>query len=311
MRIVSLLPSATDITCVLGLRDQLVGRTHECDWPPGVESVPIMTRSVLEPSKMSSREIDTAVGASAHSGSSIYNLEHDALATARPELILTQELCDVCAVSYESVTAAARMMDIGPKVISLEPSSLEDIFSNINTIGALTDTEDRAREVVAELRGRLEAVRRAVQGRDRLSTVCVEWVDPIYDAGHWVPEQVDWAGGVELVGRQGMRSRSVTWDEVAEADPDVLVMMPCGFGVERSLQEAETLVRKPGWASLRAVQLDRVWAVDGAAFFDRPGPRTVRGVEVLAHILHGVGDIGENEAVRVRAMSGGKGRGDG
>lgn len=301
MRIVSLLPSATDITCVLGLRDQLVGRTHECDWPPGIESVPVMTRSVLEPSKMSSREIDAAVGASAHSGSSIYNLEHEALAAAKPDLILTQELCDVCAVSYESVTAAARMMDIGTKVISLEPSSLEDILSNIKTIGALTDTEDHAHQVVTELRARLQAVREAVHGRERLSTVCVEWVDPIYDAGHWVPEQVDWSGGIELVGRRGMPSRVVSWDEVAAADPDVVVMMPCGFGVERSLQEAQALLGKPGWASLRAVPAGRVWAVDGAAYFDRPGPRTVRGVEILAHILHGVGDIEREAAVRLSA----------
>lgn len=301
MRIVSLLPSATDITCVLGLRDQLVGRTHECDWPPGIESVPVMTRSVLEHSTKSSREIDTAVGASAHSGSSIYTLEHEALAAAKPDLILTQELCDVCAVSYESVTAAARTMDIGTTVVSLQPSCLEDIFSNVETVGALTESEDRAHRIVTELRARLQAVRKAVRGRERVSTVCVEWVDPIYDAGHWVPDQIDWSGGIELVGRRGMPSRVVAWDDVAAADPDVVVVMPCGFGVERSRREAQALLGTPDWASLRAARAGRVWAVDGAAYFDRPGPRTVRGVEILAHILHGVGDIERNEAVRSSA----------
>lgn len=296
MRIVSLLPSATDITCVLGLRDQLVGRTHECDWPPGIDSVAIMTRSALATSTMSSREIDRAVGASAHSGSSIYALEHEALAAARPDLILTQELCDVCAVSYEAVTAAARMMDIGPRVVSLEPSSLEDIFSNIRTVGALTGTEDQARSIVEELRNRLEDVREAVRDRERPTTACLEWLDPVYDAGHWVPEQVDWAGGTELIGRRRMRSRVVEWDAILGASPEVIVIMPCGFGVERSKEEAGRLLDRPGWSSLPAVRAGRVWVVDGAAYFDRPGPRTVRGVEVLAHILHGMGEVSPAEA---------------
>src|ERR1041384_2209960 len=181
MRIASLLPSATDLVCSLGLQDQLVGRTHECDWPPGIEDVPVLTRDVLDTSAMSSREIDEAVGSSAHSGSSIYALDHQALAAARPDLILTQELCEVCAVSYREVAAAARMMEVGPKVVSLEPGTLDEILSTVQTVGELTGTQESATGLIEESRARLARVRDAVAGLDPVPVVCVEWLEPLYD----------------------------------------------------------------------------------------------------------------------------------
>ena len=297
MRIVSLLPSATDIICALGLRDQLVGRTHECDWPPGIEDVLAVTRDTLDTASMSEREIDVAVGKSVHSGSSIYALDHDALAAAKPDLIVTQELCDVCAVSYSEVMRSARLMDIGQRVVSLEPHTIDEILENIELVGHLTGTEGAARDVIADARSRLQAVRDAVAGRDPVRTVCIEWLDPIYAAGHWVPEQVAVAGGEELIGWLGKPSRAVPWEDVVAAQPEVLVLLPCGLSIERSTADVASLRALPGWEHLPAVRSGRVWAVDGPAYYNRPGPRVIRGVEVLAHVLHGVGSVEDSESV--------------
>jgi iron complex transport system substrate-binding protein len=298
VRIVSLLPSATDMVCSLGLRDELVGRTHECDWPPGVEDVPVMTKDALESASMSSREIDQAVASSVHRGSSIYALDHEALAAAKPDLILTQELCDVCAVSYREVTAAARMLEAQSMVVSLEPRTLEEILSNVETVGELTDSTHRAKEIVEGSRERVEQVRHAVAGAETVPTVCIEWLDPIFDAGHWVPEQVAAAGGRELLGRAGEESRRREWHDVVAAEPEALILLPCGLDLQRARREASILESRPGWSDIPAVDAGRVWLVDGPAFFNRPGPRAIRGVEVLASVLHGVGSVGEGEAVR-------------
>jgi iron complex transport system substrate-binding protein len=299
MRIVSLLPSATDIVCALGLRDELVGRTHECDWPPGIEDVPTMTRDTLDTASMSEREIDVAVGRSVHSGSSIYVLDHEALAAAKPDLILTQELCEVCAVSYSEVMRSARLMDIGRRVVSLEPHTIGEILENIELVGRLTGTEAAAQDVVANARHRMDALRSAVAGREAVPTVCIEWLDPIYAAGHWVPEQVALAGGTELIGSLGKPSRPVAWDDVRDARPDALVLLPCGLSVDRASRDSAALRAQPGWAELPAIRGGRLWAVDGPAYFNRPGPRVIRGAEVLAHVLHGVGEIENSEAVRL------------
>lgn len=299
MRIVSLLPSATDIVCSLGLGDRLVGRTHECDWPPEIGDVPVMTRDVLDTASMSSREIDAAVGGSVHSGSSIYALDHDALAEAKPDLIITQELCEVCAVSYTEVARAARMMDAGPRVVSLEPHTIDDIFETVLLVGRLTGAEDAAARVVGNARDRLDAVRRSVAGRAVVRTFCVEWLDPLYAAGHWVPEQVAIAGGTEIAGSAGAHSRPVLWETVRAEAPDAVVLLPCGLPVARALAEAPALRELPGWDELPAVRDGRVWAVDGPAYFNRPGPRVVRGVEILAHVLHGVGTLEPGEGVRL------------
>lgn len=299
MRIVSLLPSATDIVCALGLREHLVGRTHECDWPAGVEDVPVMTRDVLDTSSMSEREIDAAVGRSVHSGSSIYALDHDALAAAKPDLIVTQELCEVCAVSYTEVMRSARMMDVGPRVVSLEPHTIDEVLENVELVGRIADADEAAREVVADARQRLDSLRRSLGDRRRVRTICIEWLDPFYAAGHWVPEQVAVAGGVEILGRPGEPSRPVAWEEVRAAEPEAIVLLPCGISIERTRSDAASLAALPAWSDVPAVREGRVWAVDGPSYFNRPGPRVVRGAEVLAHVLHGAGSIEPQEAIRI------------
>ncbi|MGH9198938.1 MAG: ABC transporter substrate-binding protein, partial [Acidimicrobiia bacterium] len=220
MRIVSLLPSATDIVCSLGLRDNLVGRTHECDWPLGplgIENVPVMTSNLLDLNSKggkSSREIDDAVGSHKHSGSSIYALDVDALRAADPDLILTQELCDVCAVSYDDVARAARLIEGSPTVVSLEPTSIDEIFENVTTVGRLTGTREAASDVVSNGRLRLQRLHDALRPKPPIRVFCVEWLDPIYASGHWVPEQVEIAGGIEVLGIAGRPSRTVSWEQV-------------------------------------------------------------------------------------------------
>lgn len=286
MRIVSLLPSATDIVCTLGLRDDLVGRTHECDWPPGIEEVPVMTSDTLATHEMSSGEIHEAIGGAVHSGSSVYALDGDALDGAKPDLILTQELCDVCAVSYTEVTEAARLLEGDVRVVSLEPRNVDDVLGHVELVGELCGVPGRAEEVTAELRGRLDRLREATSGLERPSVFSCEWLDPIFSAGHWVPEQVETAGGEEVLGPRGEPSREIGWDAAVEASPEALVLMPCGMSIDRTLAELGCLTERPGYSDLPAVRDGRVWAVDGSSFFNRPGPRLVRGAEILCGLLH-------------------------
>jgi iron complex transport system substrate-binding protein len=289
MRIVSLLPSATEIVFALGLGDELVGRTHECDYPPEVASVPVVT-SDAGPADGSSREIHDRVVRSVHGGSSIYRLDREALADARPDLILTQELCEVCAVGYREVGRAVRALKSGATVISLEPISIEGILNTVSTVGAMTEAEDEAVGLVEMLRERLADIEngvleRRLEGLEPPRVVCLEWLDPPFAAGHWVPEQVRRAGGWELLGRLGERSAQTTWEQVREVDPDQLLLMPCGFSAERAAEEW-TLAETPSWLrELRAVEDGEVYALDGSAYFSRPGPRVIDGVALLAEIF--------------------------
>ncbi|MEV7242861.1 cobalamin-binding protein [Streptomyces sp. NPDC093248] len=288
MRIVSLLPAATDIVAELGLADQLVGRTHECDWPPReVASVPVVTGADLDQDALTSREISDAVGGSAHSGSSLYTLDTEALAALRPDVILTQDLCDVCAVSYEKVSRVVRLLDADTRVLSLEPRTLDDVLDCLVTVGELLGVRERAEQKRAALQGRLDRVRGAVAGRARPRVAAIEWLDPLWPAGHWVPEQITTAGGEPLLAAPGEHTKPMTWEAVRAARPDVVLVLPCGFPPERTLREAELLTGLPGWSDLPAVRSRRVWVLDGPAYFNRPGPRVVRGAEVLAHVLHG------------------------
>ncbi|MFJ6782955.1 cobalamin-binding protein [Streptomyces yangpuensis] len=289
MRIVSLLPAATDIVADLGLASDLVGRTHECDWPPAaVASVPVVTRAEFAADELSSREISEAVGGAAHSGSSLYTLDTEALAALAPDVLLTQDLCDVCAVSYEGVSRAVRVMDTGPRVLSLEPKTLGDVLDCLVTVGDLLGVRERAEQRRTELRDRLDEVRRLTGGRNRPRVVAIEWLDPLWPAGHWVPEQITAAGGEALLAEPGEHTRPMTWEAVRAARPDVLLVLPCGFPPERTLTEIDLLRSLPGWEELPAVRAGEVWVLDGPAYFNRPGPRVVRGAEVLAHVLHGV-----------------------
>ncbi|MEU8775568.1 cobalamin-binding protein [Streptomyces sp. NPDC048606] len=303
MRIVSLLPAATDIVAELDLAADLVGRTHECDWPPeAVASVPVVTRAEFAADELTSREISDAVGGAAHSGSSLYTLDTGALAALAPDVLLTQDLCDVCAVSYEGVSEAVRVLDAGPRVLSLEPRTLGEVLDCLVTVGELLGVRERAEERRGELAARLAEVRRLTAGRPRPRVVAIEWLDPLWPAGHWVPEQIACAGGEALLAAPGEHTKPMTWDSVRAARPDVVLVLPCGFPPERTLRERDLLTGLPGWRDLPAVREGRVWVLDGPAYFNRPGPRVVRGAEVLAEVLHAVraGDpVAASEARRL------------
>jgi iron complex transport system substrate-binding protein len=290
MRIVSLLPSATEIVFALGLGDELVGVTHECDWPPEAAAIPAVTRSTHDLGASSSREIDRLVGAAVHGGSSLYELDEAALEAAEPDLILTQELCAVCAVSYREVNEVARAIDAEITVVSLEPTSIEGILNSISTVGAMTDAEDAAVDLVAELRERLKKLdtrlaQRHERGQPPVRVVGLEWLDPPFAVGHWVPEQIRRAGGWDLLGRDGDRSVRTTWDAVREVDPEMLVLMPCGFHLAETVAEWERTARPTFWTELEAVRRGQVFAVDGSAYFSRPGPRVIDGIGLLAEIF--------------------------
>ncbi|MBN9742607.1 cobalamin-binding protein [Amycolatopsis sp. A1MSW2902] len=287
MRIVSLLPAATDLVATLGKASDLVGRTHECDWPAEVASVPVVTAADLDSDTLTSREISTAVGAS-HQGSSLYSVDVSQLAALAPDLVLTQDLCEVCAVSYTRVAAAVRMLDAGPRVLSLEPRTLEEVLDCLTTLGDALDVPDVAAARVAELRSRLATVRRRVAGLPRPRVVALEWLDPLWPAGHWVPEQISAAGGTPLLAEPGEHTKPMPWDAVVAARPDVLLVLPCGFSPDRTESELDVLASLPGWTDLPAVRNDRVWLLDGPSYFNRPGPRVVRGAEILATVLHDI-----------------------
>ena len=279
MRIVSLLPSATEIVCALGLEDELVGITHECDYPPSVRGKPVVTASVL-PDAPSSRDIDRHIRQLVHQGSSIYTLDGERLHELRPDLILTQELCEVCAVSYPIVERAARRLEASTQLVSLEPETLDDVFDNIRTVGQLTQRRDQAAAVVTGLRNRVTAVQEQIAGPPRRRIICLEWVDPLYNCGHWTPQLVQLAGGDDLLGTAGEPAHPVDAHAVARRRPEIVVVMACGFGLERSLQEIR---RANGRLGVDGAEL---WVVDGNAYFSRPGPRLVDSVEILAGILH-------------------------
>ncbi|MEU8132322.1 ABC transporter substrate-binding protein [Streptodolium elevatio] len=293
MRIVSLLPAATDIVAELGLADALVGRTHECDWPrDAVAHVPVVTAAEFDADRLTSREISAAVGGAAHGGSSLYTLDVEAMGASAADFVLTQDLCDVCAVSYTAVSDAVRVMPNEATVLSLEPKTLPDVLDCIVQVGSVLGVPDVAAERVAALRARLaavgEAVAAAAGGRPRPRVAAIEWLDPLWPAGHWVPEQIDAAGGEALLAARGEHTAAMDWATLRAAEPDVILVLPCGFPPERTLAEAEVLTGLPGWPELRAVRDNAVWVLDGPAYFNRPGPRVVRGAEVIANVLHGV-----------------------
>ena len=290
MRIVSLLPSATEIVFALGLGDELVGVTHECDWPPEAADIPVVTRSTHDLASLSSREIDRLVGASIHGGSSLYELDEVALEAAAPDLILTQELCAVCAVSYRQVNEVARAIDAEISVVSLEPTSIEGILNSIATVGAMAEAEEEALDVVAGLRGRLQRLetrlaKRREGGQQPVRVVAIEWLDPPFVVGHWVPEQIRRSGGWDLLGREGEKAVPTTWQAIRDVDPEMLVLMPCGFHLNDTVAEWNATPKPSFWSELEAVRRGQVFAVDGSAYFSRPGPRVIDGIGLLAEIF--------------------------
>lgn len=285
-RIISLLPSATEIVYVLGLGDQLLAVTHECDFPPEARGKPHITASAIDTDRLSAGEIDQTVRESLAEQATIYTLDRNLLAALRPDLILTQELCAVCAVGPDLLTAAISSLEAAPQVLSLEPTTLDEVLQSIERVGTSTGVAARARAVIGGLEQRLRQVQAAVAGRPIRRVLTLEWVDPVFVGGHWVPDQVWLAGGCDVLGEAGKPSRQVTWDEVLAAAPDVVVAMPCGFGLERSAQELARAPLPSAWFDLPAVRAGEVYVVDGSSYFNRPGPRLVDGVEILASILH-------------------------
>jgi iron complex transport system substrate-binding protein len=290
MRIVSLLPSATEIVFALGLGDDLVGRTHECDYPPEADAVPVVTRNAGGDAGDSSRAIHERVTASLHGGEAIYHLDRDALAAVRPGLILTQALCEVCAVSTREVTRAVRELGGDVTVVTLEPTSVEGILNTISTVGAFAEAEDEAVGLLELLRERLGSIENRVLERRLMGiaprrVVVLEWLDPPFAAGHWVPEMVRRAGGWELLGREGEPSTQTTWERVRDVDPEQLLLAPCGFDAVRAAREL-TRADLPAWFDeLRAVEEGGLFAVDGSGLFSRPGPRVIDGIALLAELF--------------------------
>jgi iron complex transport system substrate-binding protein len=285
MRIVSLLPAATEIVAALGLADALVGVSHECDFPPEVAAKPRVTRSPIH-SGLASAEIDARVKASLDATGELYTLDEALLRRLRPDVLLTQGLCDVCAPTLASVSAVAAALPGPPRVVDLDPRTLADILADVRTAGAALGVPERAAAVVAGLEARIEAVRATAAGAPRPRCVLLEWIDPPYRGGHWDPELVEIAGGIDPVGRAGADSTMATWEEIVAAAPEVLVLACCGCDVARTMQDVPALRARPGWASLPAVAAGRVYAVDGAAYFSRPGPRIVDSLEILAELIH-------------------------
>jgi iron complex transport system substrate-binding protein len=281
MRIVSLLPSATEIVYALGLAEHLVGVTDECDWPPQARTVPVVSRSALPP-VAEPAEIDRLVSASIGGGQPLYRLDTEAIRQLRPDLVLAQDLCAVCAVPSGQVTQALDVLGCRAEVVSLDPSSLDEVLDGVLQVGKAAGVPERAEEVVAGLRERLDRVQATVEGLERPRVFALEWGDPPFNGGHWVPEMLQVAGADAVLGCPGTPSVRVTWAQIAAVAPQVVVFMPCGYGLQAAVEEASrTLLARPELAGVEAIV-----AVDASAYCSRPGPRLVDGVEILAAALH-------------------------
>jgi iron complex transport system substrate-binding protein len=282
MRIVSLLPSATEILFDIGAGADVVGVTHECDFPSQAAALPHLTSSAL-PHAGSSAEIDRHVRRSLHAGSSLYHLDAELLEQLSPDLIVTQELCEVCAVSYEIVARAARRLHSDPRLISLEPSSLDDVLATIVFLGELTGHEATAKHLVGGLHERIQTLReRTASARARPRVLVLEWTDPPMGAGHWSPGLVELAGATPVLANPGANSQTLEWEHIVREDPDAIVIGPCGFDLERTHAAIDELASNAQWTGLRAVREGRVHAIDGNAYLNRPGPRLVDTAEIIA-----------------------------
>ncbi|NIM51360.1 MAG: ABC transporter substrate-binding protein [Gemmatimonadales bacterium] len=286
MRIASLLGSATEIVYDLGLGDQLVAISHECDFPPEALIKPRISRPRFDPAAKSSREVDAAVRKAMERHGSVYELDEDRLRAVRPELILAQAVCEVCAVPTSMAQQAAAMLGNRPRVVSLDCHTVDDLFASVAVVGRAAGVVEQAEELVASLRGRIAAVVDRVAGAPRLQVLAVEWLDPPFVPGHWTPQMVEFAGGQLLVSEAAAPSREVSWDALAGLDPDVLVVMPCGYGLAAARADADRYARNLARVAGRAMRNGRAFVVDGSAYFNRSGPRMVDGIEILGALLH-------------------------
>jgi iron complex transport system substrate-binding protein len=280
MRIVSLVPHATELLFALGLGRDVVGVTHECDFPPAALRLAQVTRDVL-PGGLGAAEIDAEVRERTLAGEAIYELDGDVLAALAPELIVTQALCPVCCVSYDEVAALARTLPSAPRVIALDPKTLAETLEDMRTLACATGRREAGEALVADVAARIDHVKLAVRGRPRPRVAAIEWLEPVFIAGHWTPQLIELAGGEDVLGSPGAASRVVSWDELAHAQPEVLVVMPCGYDERRAHAEAATYA-----SELNGVGARRIVAVNASAYFSRPGPRLIDGLELLARLLH-------------------------
>ena len=287
LRVVSLIASSTEIVHALGQGETLVGRSHECDYPPEVEALQVVTETKI-PTDGTSYEIDQRVKALVQEALSVYRVNGELLRTLEPDLIVTQTQCEVCAVSLRDVEAAlCNWLSGRPRVVSLEPNKLIDVWADIERVAEALDVPQHGHALVAKLKQRVEAIAEESQRvSDRPTVACIEWIDPLMAAGNWVPELVELAGGVNLFGAAGRHSPWMEWDELVAANPEIIVVLPCGFNVPRSRAEMRVLTERSGWAQLQAVLSGQVILVDGVQYFNRPGPRLVESLEILAEVLH-------------------------
>lgn len=289
LHIISLLPSATEIVCALGLEKNLVGVTHECDFPESVKALPHLTASKISHEKMTSSEIDHAVRTNLDGHGSIYDLDEQMLADLRPDLIITQELCEVCAVSFSTVTAAAKIFASDANIVSLEPNTIDEIFSTIKAVGEICDVTDAAQKLIGELNGRIENLQQItsrISQSERKSVFMLEWLEPPFAPGHWVPEQVDLAGGICLMGKPGEKSVATTYEAIVESNPEVLVIIPCGYEIADIFRQIPNTIFPSSLQNTRAFRENNIWAMNASAYFSRPAPRVIDGAEVLAQVLY-------------------------
>jgi iron complex transport system substrate-binding protein len=296
MRIVSLVPSSTEMLFALGLGDDVVAVTHECDYPPAATTLPRVTRDKLPPG-LSPAEIDAAVKERTLNGESIYELDTEMLHELQPDLIVTQALCKVCAVSYDDVREIAEEIDSQPMVIALDPHTVGEVLGDARTIAQATDTKDEAVDLIRETSERIDRIRLAVRNAGRPRVVALEWLDPPYTAGHWTPQLIEFAGGEDVLGFAGEPSEEQTWELIAAAEPDLVIVMPCGFDAEIAHREAEMHRDR-----LAAIGASRVVAIDAASYFSRPGPRIVDGLELLANVIHPELGIGISDELAAKAI---------
>jgi iron complex transport system substrate-binding protein len=287
MRVVSLLPGATEVVAALGLVDAIVGVSHECDYPTEISRKPVLVRPRIDSDRVSSSHIDRQVRTAASNAETLYLLDDVEFRAAQPDLVITQQLCDVCAITPTALETALRALTHPVEVLSLQPSRLEDVLLDIERIGRAVCREAMSRELVGTLRWRLQKLQESLAGKVRRPRVaCLEWLDPLYLAGHWVPDMIAAAGGLDVLGKAGGMSQPISLMHVVAAAPEVIILAPCGFTARRTVREFETLALPELWAQFPVLRASRVFAVDAAAYFSRPGPRLIDGVERLAALIH-------------------------
>ena len=286
-KIVSLLPAATEIVCALGLESSLVGRSHECDHPENVKNLPVCSQANF-PDGLSSADIDVKVKEILADALSVYTVKREVIKALSPDVVITQAQCEVCAVSLPEVEQALEnYLDKQAHIISLQPNSLDDIFNDIATVANALDVKQAGLSLLEDLNERVDIIRHKLKFLENKPTVaCIEWLEPLMISGNWVPELVQIAGGTPILAQAGKHSPYISWDDIRESDPEIILLMPCGFSIERTMREVNILLEQPGFINLKAVKNNRIYMADGNRYFNRPGPRIVDSVEILAEIIH-------------------------